>query len=75
MKKLEPLEYITKEYEFDINNIQSSSIQNTNSATQSLTVSVNSSRKRNSEELKNETNETQKNSKYTKTDNSDDECC
>ncbi|PKY30014.1 kinase-like protein, partial [Rhizophagus irregularis] len=68
-------EYITKEYEFDINNIQSSSIQNTNSATQSLTVSVNSSRKRNFEELKNETNETQKNSKYTKTDNSDDECC
>ncbi|PKC70180.1 hypothetical protein RhiirA1_455127 [Rhizophagus irregularis] len=68
-------EYITKEYEFDINNIQSSSIQNTNSATQSLTVSVNSSRKRNFEELKNETNETQKNRKYTKTDNSDDECC
>ncbi|GBC47785.2 uncharacterized protein OCT59_000357 [Rhizophagus irregularis] len=68
-------EYIKKEYEFDINNIQSSSIQNTNSATQSLTVSVNSSRKRNSEELKNEPNETQKNSKYTKTDNSDDECC
>ncbi|PKY55137.1 hypothetical protein RhiirA4_448279, partial [Rhizophagus irregularis] len=67
--------YITKEYEFDINNIQKSSTQNTNSATQSLIVPVNSSRKRNFEELKNETNETQKNRKYTKADNSDDECC
>ncbi|POG67163.1 kinase-like domain-containing protein [Rhizophagus irregularis DAOM 181602=DAOM 197198] len=55
--------YITKEYEFDINNIQS------------LTVSANSSRKRNFEELKNETNETQKNRKYIKVDNLDDECC
>ncbi|UZN99157.1 uncharacterized protein OCT59_000437 [Rhizophagus irregularis] len=66
-------EYITKEYEFDINNIQSLSTQNTNSATQSLIVPVNSSRKRNFEELKNETNETQKNRKYTKINNSDDE--
>ncbi|CAB4396266.1 unnamed protein product [Rhizophagus irregularis] len=66
-------EYITKEYEFDINNIQSSSTQNTNSATQSLIVPVNSSRKRNFEELKNETNENQKNRKYTKINNSDDE--
>ncbi|CAB4403173.1 unnamed protein product [Rhizophagus irregularis] len=68
-------EYITQEYEFDINNIQSSSTQNTNSATQSLIVPVNSSRKRNFEELKNETNEAQKNRKYTKVDNSDDKCC
>ncbi|CAB4485315.1 unnamed protein product [Rhizophagus irregularis] len=67
--------YITKEYELDINNIQSSSTQNTNSATQSLIVSVNSSRKRNFEELSNGTNETQTNRKYTKVDNSDDECC
>ncbi|CAB4382179.1 unnamed protein product [Rhizophagus irregularis] len=67
--------YITKEYEFDINNIQSSFTQNTNFATQSLTVSANSSRKRNFEELKNKTNETQKNRKYIKVDNLDDECC
>ncbi|CAB5360027.1 unnamed protein product [Rhizophagus irregularis] len=67
--------YITKEYELDINNVQSSSTQNTNSATQSLIVSVNSSRKRNFEELSNGTNETQTNRKYTKVDNSDDECC
>ncbi|CAB4485358.1 unnamed protein product [Rhizophagus irregularis] len=76
--------YITKEYEFDINNIQSSFTQNTTSAshfrtltsaTHSLTVSANSSRKRNFEELKNETNETQKNRKYIKVDNLDDECC
>ncbi|GBC47941.2 kinase-like domain-containing protein [Rhizophagus irregularis DAOM 181602=DAOM 197198] len=53
-------EYITQEYEFDIDNIQRL---------------VNFSRKRNFEELKNETNETQKNRKYTKADNSDDECC
>ncbi|RGB33782.1 kinase-like domain-containing protein [Rhizophagus diaphanus] len=66
-------EYITQEYEFDIDNIQRSSIQNTNSATQSLIVPVNSSRKRNFEELKNETNENQKNRKYTKVDNSNDE--
>ncbi|PKY55138.1 hypothetical protein RhiirA4_474403 [Rhizophagus irregularis] len=69
------LGYITKEYELDINNIQSSSTQNTNSATQSLIVSVNSSRKRNFEELSNGTNETQTNRKYTKVNNSDDECC
>ncbi|CAB4485604.1 unnamed protein product [Rhizophagus irregularis] len=67
------LEYITQEYEFDIDNIQRSSIQNTNSATQSLIVPVNSSRKRNFEELKNETNENQKNRKYTKVDNLNDE--
>ncbi|PKY27506.1 kinase-like protein [Rhizophagus irregularis] len=67
--------YITKEYELDINKVQSSSTQNTNSATQSLIVSVNSSRKRNFEELSNGTNETQTNRKYTKVDNSDDECC
>ncbi|RGB39163.1 kinase-like domain-containing protein [Rhizophagus diaphanus] len=129
-------EYITQEYEFDIDNIQRSSTQNTNSATlvfrtnrfvtrwqrdlsikkkiiefgsldpeiiifgsriesesspnriefqrrnliraehyatQSLIIPVNSSRKRNFEELKNETNETQKNRKYIKADNSDDE--
>ncbi|PKC72256.1 kinase-like protein [Rhizophagus irregularis] len=66
-------EYITQEYEFDIDNIQRSSIQNTNSATQSLIVPVNSSRKRNFEELKNETNENQKNRKYTKVDNLNDE--
>ncbi|CAB4485321.1 unnamed protein product [Rhizophagus irregularis] len=66
-------EYITKEYEFDINNIQSLSTQNTNSATQSLIVPVNSSRKRNFEELKNETNENQKNRKYTKINNSENE--
>ncbi|CAB4402614.1 unnamed protein product [Rhizophagus irregularis] len=66
-------EYITREYEFDIDNIQRSSIQNTNSATQSLIVPVNSSRKRNFEELKNETNENQKNRKYIKVDNSNDE--
>ncbi|CAB5189658.1 unnamed protein product [Rhizophagus irregularis] len=66
-------EYITQEYEFDIDNIQRSSIQNTNSATQSLIVPVNSLRKRNFEELKNETNENQKNRKYTKVDNSNDE--
>ncbi|CAB4402133.1 unnamed protein product [Rhizophagus irregularis] len=65
-------EYFTREYEFDINNIQTSSTQNTNSAAQSLIVPVNSSRKRNFEEL-NETNENQKNRKYTKVDNSDDE--
>ncbi|PKC54891.1 kinase-like protein [Rhizophagus irregularis] len=63
-------EYITREYEFDINNIQRSSTQNTNSATQSLTVPVKFSRKRNFEELNNETNETQENRKYTKVDNS-----
>ncbi|PKY31575.1 kinase-like protein [Rhizophagus irregularis] len=67
--------YITKEYEFDINNIQSSFTQNTTSATHSLTVSANSLRKRNFEELKNETNETPKNRKYIKVDNLDDECC
>ncbi|CAB4485407.1 unnamed protein product [Rhizophagus irregularis] len=66
-------EYITREYEFDINNIQRSSTQNTNSATQSLIVPVNSSRKRNFEELKDETNENQRNRKYIKVDNSDDE--
>ncbi|CAB4402647.1 unnamed protein product [Rhizophagus irregularis] len=66
-------EYITQEYEFDIDNIQRLSIQNTNSATQSLIVPVNSSRKRNFEELKNETNENQKNRKYIKVDNSNDE--
>ncbi|CAG8633477.1 22264_t:CDS:2 [Rhizophagus irregularis] len=49
-------EYITKEYEIDINNIQSSSTKNTNSVTQSLTVPI----KRNFERLENETNETQK---------------
>ncbi|CAB4373943.1 unnamed protein product [Rhizophagus irregularis] len=65
--------YMTREYEFDINNIQRSSIQNTNSATQSLIVPVNSSRKRNFKELKNETNENQKNRKYIKVDNSNDE--
>ncbi|EXX50703.1 Sps1p [Rhizophagus irregularis DAOM 197198w] len=63
-------EYITREYEFDINNIQRSSTQNTNSVTQSLTVPVKFSRKRNFEELNNETNETQENRKYTKVDNS-----
>ncbi|CAB4402320.1 unnamed protein product [Rhizophagus irregularis] len=66
-------EYITQEYEFDIDNIQSSSTQNTNSATQSLIIVP--SRKRNFEELKNETNETQKNRKYIKVDKSNDECC
>ncbi|GBC49770.2 kinase-like domain-containing protein [Rhizophagus irregularis DAOM 181602=DAOM 197198] len=66
-------EYITREYEFDINNIQRSSTQNTNSATQNLIVPVNSSRKRNFEELKDETNENQRNRKYIKVDNSDDE--
>ncbi|PKC57483.1 hypothetical protein RhiirA1_472418 [Rhizophagus irregularis] len=66
-------EYINREYEFDINNIQRSSTQNTNSATQSLIVPVNSSRKRNFEELKDETNENQRNRKYIKVDNSDDE--
>ncbi|CAG8760476.1 1987_t:CDS:2, partial [Rhizophagus irregularis] len=66
-------EYITQEYEFDIDNIQRLSIQNTNSATQSLIVPVNSSRKRNFEELKNETNENQKNRKYIKVDNLNDE--
>ncbi|CAB4402262.1 unnamed protein product [Rhizophagus irregularis] len=67
--------YITREYEFDINNIQSSSTQNTNSATQSLIVPINSSRKRNFERLENESNETQKNGKYIKVDNSEDEYC
>ncbi|CAB5181201.1 unnamed protein product [Rhizophagus irregularis] len=68
-------EYITQEYEFDIDNILSSSTQNTNSATQSLIVPINSSRKRNFERLENESNETQKNGKYIKVDNSDDEYC
>ncbi|CAB4485326.1 unnamed protein product [Rhizophagus irregularis] len=68
-------EYITREYEIDINNNQSSSTQNTNSATQSLTVPINSSRKRNFERLENESNETQKNRKYIKVDNLEDEYC
>ncbi|CAB4446006.1 unnamed protein product [Rhizophagus irregularis] len=66
-------EYITQEYEFDIDNIQRSSTQNTNSATQSLIVPVNTSRKCNFEELKNETNETQKNRKHIEADHSDSE--
>ncbi|PKY32035.1 kinase-like protein [Rhizophagus irregularis] len=68
-------EYITREYEIDTNNNQSSSTQNTNSATQSLTVPINSSRKRNFERLENESNETQKNRKYIKVDNLEDEYC
>ncbi|CAG8527814.1 23228_t:CDS:2 [Rhizophagus irregularis] len=52
-----------------------SSTQNTNSATQSLTVPINSSRKRNFERLENESNETQKNRKYIKVDNLEDEYC
>ncbi|CAB5192142.1 unnamed protein product [Rhizophagus irregularis] len=39
-------EYITKEYEYDINNIQSSLTQNTDSVSQSTTVPVKFSRKR-----------------------------
>ncbi|CAB4402254.1 unnamed protein product [Rhizophagus irregularis] len=67
-------EYITKEYEIDINNIQSSSTKNTNSVTQSLTVPI----KRNFERLEpweNETNETQKKRNYIKAGNLKDEYC
>ncbi|PKC08257.1 hypothetical protein RhiirA5_417159 [Rhizophagus irregularis] len=80
------LEYITKEYEFDINNIKSSSTSNISSVQSSFnsrrqnsyiskpfsklvtTITANSSRKHNIEELN---IETQNNRKHTKTDNSD----
>ncbi|CAG8651986.1 hypothetical protein GLOIN_2v1845728 [Rhizophagus irregularis DAOM 181602=DAOM 197198] len=62
-------DYITKEYAFDINDIQRSYTQNTNSVDNITTaVPVNFSRKRNFEELK---VEIQKNRKYIKNDNSD----
>ncbi|CAB5182253.1 unnamed protein product [Rhizophagus irregularis] len=79
-------EYITKEYEFDINNIKSSSTSNISSVQSSFnsrrqnsyiskpfsklvtTITANSSRKHNIEELN---IETQNNRKHTKTDNSD----
>ncbi|CAB5372559.1 unnamed protein product [Rhizophagus irregularis] len=59
-------EYITKEYDYDINmnNIRSSSIQNINSDVQSSIAPLNSSRKRNIEELK---IDTQNDRKHTKT--------
>ncbi|PKY20510.1 hypothetical protein RhiirB3_433814 [Rhizophagus irregularis] len=61
--------YITKEFAFDINNIQRSYTQNTNSVDNiSTAVPVNFSRKRNFEELK---VEIQKSRKYIKNDNSD----
>ncbi|CAB5182252.1 unnamed protein product [Rhizophagus irregularis] len=72
-------EYITKEYEFDINNIKSSVQSSFNSRRQNsyiskpfsklvTTITANSSRKHNIEELN---IETQNNRKHTKTDNSD----
>ncbi|CAB4473405.1 unnamed protein product [Rhizophagus irregularis] len=62
-------DYITKEYAFDINDIQGSHTQNTNSVDNiSTAVPVNFSRKRNFEELK---VEIQKSRKYIKNDNSD----
>ncbi|GBC49810.2 kinase-like domain-containing protein [Rhizophagus irregularis DAOM 181602=DAOM 197198] len=54
--------YITKEYEYDINNIRSSLTQNTDSVSQSTTVPVEFSRKRKFDE------ETQKKGKYIKAD-------
>ncbi|PKY50175.1 hypothetical protein RhiirA4_446215 [Rhizophagus irregularis] len=80
------LEYITKEYDFDINNIQSSPTNNISSVQSSFnsrrqnayiskplsklvtTITANSSRRHNIEELN---IETQNNRKHTKTDNSD----
>ncbi|CAB4485365.1 hypothetical protein RhiirA5_494972 [Rhizophagus irregularis] len=69
-------EYITKEYEFDINNIQSLSSNNINSAEQCsfnsqyqpqskpiLTITTNSSKKRDIEELKIETQNDRKRGK------------
>ncbi|CAB4382166.1 unnamed protein product [Rhizophagus irregularis] len=72
-------EYITKEYEFDINNIQSSVQNSFNSQRQNAyfskplsklvtIITTNSSRKRNIEELN---FKTQNSRKHTKTDNSD----
>ncbi|CAB4402315.1 unnamed protein product [Rhizophagus irregularis] len=61
-------EYITKEYELDINKIQSSSTQNINSSVQvsnsqhqNVSGPTNSSRKRNIEELEIETQKSKKN--------------
>ncbi|CAB5182280.1 unnamed protein product [Rhizophagus irregularis] len=77
LKKLGPeFKYITKEYEFDINNIQSLSSNNINSAEQCsfnsqyqpqskpiLTITTNSSKKRDIEELKIETQNDRKRGK------------
>ncbi|CAB4485322.1 unnamed protein product [Rhizophagus irregularis] len=77
-------EYITKEYELDINKVQSSSTQNINSVQvpnfrhQNVSgplnnLTANSSRKRNNEELNIETQKSKKIRKNINTDDSDKE--